>query len=122
MNLSCTGLTEYMIVKIARAIRRAKALCSIHFDGNPGISQRVKDFIKICIRTMPQYEKKELRISDKIYQIQEMTEKNVLQRQLTHAFESKGEKPIARQTIKLKQIMKRKRIFSLVNDLADDPN
>ena len=80
MNLTNTGLTEHMIVLIARAMRRAKALCSIHLDSNPGITQRVKDFIPSCIRSMPNVERKELKISDKIYEMQEMTEKNILQR------------------------------------------
>ena len=34
--------------------------------------------------------------------------------------EQKGEKPIARETIKIKQNMDRKRIYSLVNDFGDD--
>lgn len=34
--------------------------------------------------------------------------------------EGADEKPIARETIKVKQNMERKRIFSLVNDFADD--
>ena len=69
-----------MIVLIARAMRRAKALCSIHLDSNPGITQRLKDFMHGCIRAMPNMERKELKISDKIYEMQEMTEKNILQK------------------------------------------
>ena len=80
VNLCKTGLTEYMIVKIAKAMRRAKALCSIHLDGNPGVTPRVKEFVSSCIRAMPQKPKKDLKISEKIYQIQEMTERNILQR------------------------------------------
>ena len=103
-------------------MRRAKALCSIHFDGNPGVTQRVKDFVSSRIRCMPQRQKKDFKISEKVYALQELSEKQILERQLTEAFEQKGEKPVARETIKLKQIMKRKRIHSLVNDFAEDPN
>ena len=31
-----------------------------------------------------------------------------------------GEKPVARETIKVKQNMERKRIFSLVNEFTDE--
>ena len=40
--------------------------------------------------------------------------------QLLRGGESKGEKPVARETIKLKQIMERKRIFSKEHGLGDD--
>ena len=80
MNLVNTGLTEYMIVKIAQAMRRAKALCSIHLGSNPGVTQRVKDFMHSRIRCMPQFQKKEFKISEMIYEIQDQTEKEILER------------------------------------------
>ena len=53
VNLSQTGLTEYMIIKLGKAMRRAKALCSIHLDGNRGVTKRVKDHLHGLIRCMP---------------------------------------------------------------------
>ena len=80
VNLTKTGLTEFMIVKIAKAMRRAKALCSIHFDSNRGVTQRVKDYVFECIRCMPQKQKKELKISELCYSLQKETENEVLRR------------------------------------------
>ena len=45
VNLTATGLTEYMIARIGKALRRTRSLCSIHFSGNPGSTDRVKDYI-----------------------------------------------------------------------------
>ena len=42
-----------MIVKLASAMRRAKSLSSIHLCGNKGVTERVKEFIRIKIRAMP---------------------------------------------------------------------
>ena len=91
-----------MIVKIAKAMRRAKALCSIHFDGNPGVTQRLKDYVFECIRCMPLLKKKDLKISDLCYSLQKETENQILKRQLSSNLEKEGEKPIARETIKVK--------------------
>ena len=111
-----------MIIKIAKAMRRAKALCSIHFDGNRGVTQRVKDYVFECIRCMPQAQKKELKISELCYGLQKETENEILKRQLSSNYEQTGEKPIARETIKIKQIYQRKRIHSLINDFTEDPD
>ncbi len=46
--------------------------------------------------------------------------KKTLIKQLSMGQEVEGEKPVARETIKIKQNMERKRIFSLVNEFADD--
>lgn len=47
------------------------------------------------------------------------TEK-IIRRQLTRGQEDVGEEPIARETIKIKQNLERKRIHSLVNDFGND--
>ena len=46
--------------------------------------------------------------------------KDILLRQLNTGHEANGEKPIARETIKIKQNLERKRIHSLINDFGDD--
>lgn len=51
-----------------------------------------------------------------------MTEQQVLKMQLERGGEKEGEKPIAREAIKLKQIMKRKRIFNKEHEFAIDSN
>lgn len=40
-----TGLTEYMLLKIARSITRAKSLVSLHLCNNPGVTTRLKDHL-----------------------------------------------------------------------------
>ena len=55
--------------------------------------------------------------------VDKMTEQvnhEILIRQLTDGQEEAGEKAVARETIKIKQNMQRKRIHSLVNEFADD--
>ena len=61
-------------------MRRAKALCSIHLDGNPGVTQRVKEYMSSKIICMPLRIKKVFKISEKIYEIQDLTEKQILER------------------------------------------
>ena len=111
-----------MIVKIAKAMRRAKALCSIHLDGNRGVTARLKDFMHSHIRCMANKAHKNFKIEEMISIQRTETEMEILQRQLTQNAEQVGEKPIARETIKIKQIFNRKRIHSLINDFAEDPD
>ena len=56
INLEGTGLSEYMMVQIARAVSRAKSLISIHLCSNPGTTERVKDYIEMKVRCMPRQE------------------------------------------------------------------
>jgi hypothetical protein len=59
-----------------------------------------------------------LKINNLLNELNDVTARDVLKRQLANAEEATGEKPIARETIKVKQIMERKRINSLVNEFA----
>ena len=45
MDLSNTGMGEYAIQNIGATLRRAKSLRSVHLCGNPGITNRVIDYI-----------------------------------------------------------------------------
>lgn len=53
LDLTGTGLTEFMMLKIGDAIARAKSLLSIHLCSNPGSTPRVKDFLANRIKCMP---------------------------------------------------------------------
>ena len=45
LNLQKTGLTEYMLLKIGKALSRTKSLLSIHLCDNPGVTDRLKDYL-----------------------------------------------------------------------------
>jgi len=45
LDLSNTGLSEEMLLDIARAIPYSKSLMSIHFSGNPGVNKLTKEKI-----------------------------------------------------------------------------
>ena len=120
VNLSNTGLTEYMIVAIGRNMRRAKSLLSIHLCQNKGATPRVKEYLQSRIRCVPTTEKIKFSPSEIIDGMQMINTEMVLKKQLSTGKEEDGEKPIARETIKVKQNMERKRIFSLVNEFSDD--
>ena len=69
---------------------------------------------------MPHREPITFNFNDALNSIQNTVERDVLIRQLTFRKEIPGEKPVARETIKVKQNLERKRIFSLVNDFGDE--
>jgi len=45
-----------MIVEFGPALRRAKSLLSIHFNGNDGVSQQLKDDLHERVHCMPHFE------------------------------------------------------------------
>jgi len=59
-------------------------------------------------------------VSEMIDQMTNEVNHDILMRQLADGKEAEGEKAVARETIKIKQNMERKRIHSLVNEFADD--
>jgi len=109
-----------MMVKIANALARAKSLTSIHLCSNPGTTVRVKEYMQRRVRCMPQRNRVKFPISEILNRLQNTVTKDILKRQLTCLRGVKGEKPVARETIKIKQNKERKRIFSLVNDFGGD--
>ena len=122
LNLTSTGLTEYMILQIGTSMTRAKSLLSIHFCSNIGSTQRVKDYLWQRIRCMPEQDIIKFPVGEMINELTNVSYKKLLLRQLTSNYEEESEKPIARETIKCKQNMERKRIYSLVNDFGVDDN
>ena len=109
-----------MIKRIGQAMRRTKSLCSIHLCQNPGATDRVRDYLRELIRCKPEEPYKQIKISEVLNRLNDITSKEVLKRQLARAEEAEGEKPVARETIKIKQIMERKRQTSLVNEFTTD--
>lgn len=97
-----TGLTEYMLVGIGRGIRRAKSLLSIHLCDNPGSSARVKDYLAQRIRCMPLKDKVRFPVGEIVNEMTNSVTRDVLLRQLGAGDEADGEKPVARETIKIK--------------------
>ena len=69
---------------------------------------------------MPIREQVKFPIGELVGEMTNMTTKRTLIKQLSTGKEQEGEKPVARETIKIRQNMERKRIFSLVNEFADD--
>lgn len=53
LDLTGTGLSEFMMLKIGDGIARAKSLLSIHLCSNPGSTPRVKDYLANRVRCMP---------------------------------------------------------------------
>lgn len=70
-----------------------------------------------CIPPEPQVK---FPVSEHISEITNQATRKILKRQLTSFTEVEGEKPIARETIKIKQNLERKRIHSLVNEFAEE--
>lgn len=69
---------------------------------------------------MPLEEVLKFSVTDVINKLTRTSTRKVLLRQLTMGREEAGDKPIARETIKLKQNMERKRIYSMVNELPTE--
>lgn len=69
VNLTNTGLTEYMILQIGRSLRRAKSLLSIHLCQNPGSTPRAKEYLLQRIRCMPLQERVKFPATDIIHEI-----------------------------------------------------
>ena len=109
-----------MMVKVADAISKARSLTSIHLCSNPGTTQRVKDFMTLRVRAMHHRNIVNFAFGEIINALTGQRTRDLLQRQLTSGREMEGEKPVARETIKVKQNMERKRIFSLVNEFTDE--
>ena len=99
---------------------RAKSLVSLHLCSNPGSTVRVKDYLQRRVRCMQDKPIIKFPADEILSLMKNHVTKNILQRQLTLGAEGEGEKPVARETIKIKQIMERKRIHSLVNEFSDD--
>ena len=68
---------------------------------------------------MPPYEVHKFPVGEYISEMTNEDTKDILLRQLGAGQEAEGEKPVARETIKIKQNMERKRIHSLVNQFGD---
>ena len=45
LDLQGTGLTEFVLRQIARALRKSRSLVGIHLSENPGLTQEVKEYI-----------------------------------------------------------------------------
>ena len=120
VNLTNTGLTEHMLLQIGKALTRSKSLLSIHLCMNPGATPRVSDYLHKRVRCMPRDEHLRFSVADAISRLTRTSNKKKLLRQLTLGREEAGDRPIARETIKLKQNMERKRIHSLVNELPSE--
>ena len=71
---------------------------------------------------MPEQDIIKFPVGEMINELTNVSYKNLLIRQLTSNYEAEDDKPIARETIKCKQNMERKRIYSLVNDFGVDDN
>lgn len=120
LNLTNTGLTEYMIVQIGHSIRRAKSLNSVHLCSNPGSTTRVKEFLHKRVKCVPFEDQVKFQVSEIINDLTNQKTLKQLQQQLESAREAEGDRPVARETIKVKQNLERKRIYSLVNEFAED--
>ena len=48
-----TGLTEQQMWYFGRALKHSKSLRSIHLSQNPGITDRLKEFLSERIKCMP---------------------------------------------------------------------
>jgi nitrogen-specific signal transduction histidine kinase len=113
-----------MIVDIAVALRRAKSLLSIHLCGNKGVTERSKAYVRERIHAKTETAKKSFRPTDLFHKLKipMMGEAQVLKMQLARGGEKEGEKPVARESIKLKQIFDRKRLFSKEHQFTEEPN
>ena len=80
VNLSGTGLTEYMMLHIGTAMRRAKSLLSIHLCNNPGATDRVRDFLFTRIRCMPERSNLKFPAGEMIAELTHNSAKNMLLR------------------------------------------
>ena len=45
IDLSYTSLTEYVLHNIGSCLRRTKSILAVHFSGNPGVTQELKDYL-----------------------------------------------------------------------------
>ena len=110
LNLDGTNLSEEMLLLIAKAMRRAKALIGIHLSENPGTSEANSAVMMQLIhgRLCPQNSNAHYRLkaSDRAEK-----EVSIIQRQLREEAAKEGERTIASDSVKLKQVQERKRIF-----------
>ena len=44
-DLAHTGLNEQMIWHFGNALKRAKSMVALHLSGNPGITDKLKDYL-----------------------------------------------------------------------------
>lgn len=80
VNLERTGLSERMILKVARAMKRAKSLVSIHFCSNPGATERCREAVASLIRCMPKQSSVTLRLSEIYESLTNQTSGQLLRR------------------------------------------
>ena len=83
-------------------MRRTKSLLSIHLCMNPGSTARVKEYLLKRIRCMPIQQTIKFPVGDIINSMSKISARTIMQRQLITGMEQSGEKPIARETIKIK--------------------
>lgn len=50
LDLSYTRLSSLSIKEIGSTLKKAKSLLAIHFSGNPGINNEVKEYIRDRIK------------------------------------------------------------------------
>lgn len=53
VDLTCTGLTKYVIYELGRTFARSRALLAVHLSGNPGLSDDNKTYLNKRIKCRP---------------------------------------------------------------------
>jgi hypothetical protein len=109
-----------MVRDIAVALRRAKSLLSIHLCGNPGVTERSKKYFRSRVHAKHEQHKKNFNITDVFEKATDQQGAKMLKMQLARGGEKDGEQPIARDSIKLKQIFNRKRMYSKENNIGQE--
>ena len=53
MDLTCTGLSSFIVVELGTIIRRAASVLSIHLSGNPLLTDENREYLIKRIKTRP---------------------------------------------------------------------
>lgn len=53
LNLSYTGMSQYMLLQFGPALRRSRSLLALHLSGNPGLSQDLKSHLHQRTHSQP---------------------------------------------------------------------
>jgi hypothetical protein len=77
MNLSYMGLGEDAINMFAPAIRRSKSLLGLHFSGNPGNTESVRQFLEKRIHCKKYEEPFNLNFNAMVHQPKKQEEKAI---------------------------------------------